>query len=534
VYSTDLDGTNGVQDTRIAAIAVDGDGNAYVTGTTDESDFPTTAGAFDSSPPDQSEGTDGFVTKLNAAGSALSYSTFVGGDAGREEAADIAIDANGSAYVTGYTVAPDFPTTPGAFRTALAGGVDYFVTKLNATGSALTYSTYLGGTSAFEAGDAIAVDGDGHAYVAGSTTGHTFPTTPGAFRTFLLSGGATVTKFNPSGSAVLYSTYLGDGEVADMDVDAGGSTYMTGTAFSAFPVTPGALDQTFAGPRDAYMAKLHPSGSALLYSTYLGGQSTDNGYGIAVDSNGDAYVTGNTSANGFPTTPGSFQPTPSSTQYNEAFVTKLDPTPTGYPRPKSASPTIVSLVPAYSVCLAPNRQHGPPFDYDSCHPPARTSDEVTLGTPDANTKPAKGEGRVTFAALNGVPATPADEADVGVTFELTDVYDHPTLTDYVGELRARVALRITDKPNSDPADNATVTDTSLGVTVPCVATGDTTVGASCNLDTTMDAVIPGAVPESKRSVWEIGQVQVDDGGADGDADTLGDNTLFMVQGVFVP
>jgi hypothetical protein len=217
----------------------------------------------------------------------------------------------------------------------------------------------------------------------------------------------------------------------------------------------------------------------------------------------------------------------------DAFVTKLSMQPDGYPRPKSASALVVPLVPAYTACMSPNRQHGPPLAFGSCNPPAKASDEATLGTPDANTKPAKGEGRVTFGAVNGIPATPADEADVRITFELEDVYDDPALTDYTGELRARVVLRITDKANS-PGDNATVADTTVGVTVPCAATGDTTVGASCDLDTTMDAVIPGAVPEGKRSVWELGQVQVDDGGADGDADTPGDNTLFMVQGVFIP
>jgi hypothetical protein len=157
---------------------------------------------------------------------------------------------------------------------------------------------------------------------------------------------------------------------------------------------------------------------------------------------------------------------------------------------------------------------------------------VTLGTPDANGKPVKGEGSVTFTTLNGIPATPADEADVRLTFELSDVY-HSTLIDYSGELRAHVSLRITDKLN-DPGDIATMTDTTLGATVPCATTPDTMQGGSCSLVTTVDALVPGTVSEGKRSVWELGQIQVDDGGDDWDAETSAGNALFMVQGLFVP
>jgi hypothetical protein len=275
----------------------------------------------------------------------------------------------------------------------------------------------------------------------------------------------------------------------------------------------------------------------LVYSTLLGGSSDDKGYGLAVDAAGSAYVAGQTLSSDFPTTPGAFRETPnpniSGPDPGDAFVTKLSMKPEGYPRPKSASPLDVTLVPAYTSCTAPNRTHGPPLAFGSCTPPSKASDEATLGTPDANARPVKGEGHVGFAALNGNPVTSADEADVRVTFVLRDVYDHSTLADYAGEVRARVGLRITDKLNN-PGDIATVTDTSLAATVPCAATGDTTVGASCNLVTTVDTLVPGAVTEGKRSVWELGQVQVDDGGADGDADTASDNTLFMVQGVFIP
>jgi TolB protein len=199
-----------------------------------------------------------------------------------------------------------------------------------------------------------------------------------------------------------------------------------------------------------------------------------------------------------------------------------------YPRPRSATGVDVSLVPAYNPCTPPNRQHGPPLAFGSCNPPVKTSDVATVGTPDANGKPAKGQGVARYAAVGG---------DVRITFEAYDVYDHPTLADYTGELRVRSTLRITDKRNTPHPGGpgaGTVSDASLGATVPCTATGDTTTGSSCLLTTTANAIAPGTVTAGARSVWELGQVQVDDGGPDGDADLPGENTLFLVQGVFVP
>jgi TolB protein len=199
-----------------------------------------------------------------------------------------------------------------------------------------------------------------------------------------------------------------------------------------------------------------------------------------------------------------------------------------YPRPRSATGLDVSLVPAYNPCTAPNRQHGPPLAFGSCNPPASASDEATLGSPDANGKPAKGQGVARYATVGG---------DVRITFEAYDVYDHPSLADYAGELRLRNGLRITDKRNTPHPGGpgaGTVSDTSLGATVPCTPTGDATTGSSCLLTTTVNALAPGTVTAGARSVWELGQVQVEDGGVDGDADTAVDNTVFMVQGVFVP
>ncbi|MCA1624115.1 MAG: SBBP repeat-containing protein, partial [Acidobacteria bacterium] len=196
------------------AIAVDSLGNAYVTGQTDSTTFPTVAGGFDRTP---NGGFDAFATKLNATGSALTYSTFLGGS-DADEGRGIAVDSTGNAYLTGFTDdgATDYPTTAGAFDTTHNGNTDAFATKLNTTGSALIYSTFLGGSS-HDFGLGIAVDSAGNAYLTGRTDDGTtdYPTTAGAFDTTHNGGGdAFVTKLNATGSALTYSTFLG-GSVFD-------------------------------------------------------------------------------------------------------------------------------------------------------------------------------------------------------------------------------------------------------------------------------------------------------------------------------
>ena len=309
-------------------IAVDGSGSAYVSGSTGSTDFPTTAGAFDTT---YNGDGDAFVTKLNPSGSApLVYSTFLGGSGsdGVVQGSGIAVDAAGSAYVTGFTSSADYPTTPGAFDTTRDSG-DGFVTKLDPSGGApLVYSTYLGGSD-YDEGSAIAIDGDGSAHVTGITYSTDFPTTPGGFDTTFNRGtnDAFVTKLNPSGSALLYSTYLG-GSGGDhgfgIAVDDTDSAYVTGFAGSAdFPTTPGAFDTTSPGG-EAFVTKLSPSGTTLLYSTYLGGSGGAIAYAIAVDGAGNAHVTGITASTNFPTTPGALDPSFNGGLY-DAFVTKLNP-----------------------------------------------------------------------------------------------------------------------------------------------------------------------------------------------------------------
>ncbi len=332
VYATYLGGSDSDQ---AAGIAVDSQGSAYVTGYTTSFDFPTAnpfQGKFNGSIGFTGNPFDVFVSKLTADGSALVYSTYLGGS-DSDKASGIAVDAAGNAYVTGNTASANFPTTSGAFQPSLPGRSNpTFVTKLNSTGSALSYSTYLGvGDSR---GNGIAVDSSGNAYVTGTAFGGSFPATPGAFRTTCFGTSAFVTKFNAAGSALVYSTCLGSGgtEATGIAVDSSGSAYVTGfTPLTSFPTTPGAVQVVFggAGPsgaNDAFVTKLNPAGSALVFSTYLGGNGNDQANGIAIDSSGNVYVAGITSSGNFPLQ-NAFQSTPGGGSY-DAFVARLNATGT--------------------------------------------------------------------------------------------------------------------------------------------------------------------------------------------------------------
>ena len=318
IYSTFLGGGGSAE-----GIAVDETGAAYVTGITDGG-VPTTPGAFD---PTFNGVADAFVTKLNPTGSGLVYSTFLGGS-GYEYGTGIAIDADGSAYIAGRTSSSDYPITPGAFDPTYSGGInDGFVTKINPDGAGLEYSTYLGGSDN-DFRYKIAVDTNELAAVAGYTESNDFPTTTGAFDpTFNGFDDGFVTVVNPTGTGLVFSTFLGTSgidRIFDLAVDAGGSVYVTGVTSSAeFPTTPGSFDTSFGGTVDSFITKLSSSGADLIYSTFLGGISDEYGYGIAVDGNGQAYVTGITYSPDFPVTPGAFDTSLNGTP--DEFVTAFDP-----------------------------------------------------------------------------------------------------------------------------------------------------------------------------------------------------------------
>ncbi len=337
-FSTLLGGSDGTRPDEIRAVAVD-DSGIYVTGTTSSGELPTTAGAYDTTQSD----VDAFVTKLDLTGTALLYSTFLGGSGG-DTATAIAVDDDGSAYVTG-TRGAGFPVTPGAYSSVNG---DVFVAKIDPSGGALDYSLRIGGGDTTDVSNGITVNESGDAYVVGTTSVpfalwgegfDPFPTTPGAYDTIQeVYPDAFVTRIAATGDSLVYSTLLSGTFTSDsgnsVAVDTSGNAYITGSTYLddtttpiQFPTTPGAFDTSQdLNEQDAFVTKLNPTGTALVYSTLLGHNSFDTGSGIAVDAGGSAYVTGTTGeylVSDFPTTTGAFDPTPNGD--TDAFVTKLDP-----------------------------------------------------------------------------------------------------------------------------------------------------------------------------------------------------------------
>jgi RHS repeat-associated protein len=332
LYSTYL-GSQGDDDG--GDIAVDSAGNAYVVGITSSIDLPGTTGYYQAT---NGGGTDVFVAKVAPDGNSLVYATYVGGSK-LDYGTAIAVDNAGNAYFTGYTLG-SYPTTAGAYQTGFNGIMDAFVTKLNPTGTALVYSTLIGGSGQDKA-FGIAVDGSGQAHIAGHTRVN-FPTTANAWKT-TNSGefDAVAAKLNATGTGLLYSTYLGGSSTdagSGIALDSAGNMYVIGNTYSTnYPLSssPAAYQNTLRNPGtptgDIFLTKLNPaaiSGSnSLVYSTYLGGNDFDVAYGIAVDSAQNAYLTGTTSSNDFPTTSNGLQKVYGGG--NDSFLTKINTTQGG-------------------------------------------------------------------------------------------------------------------------------------------------------------------------------------------------------------
>lgn len=280
---------------RANDIEVDAAGNVYVAGRTQSTDFPT-AGGFDTTYGGQAEG---FVTKIASGGTSVVWSSFVGGSSG-DAASSLTVDAAANVYLVGGTQSPDFPTV-GAFDASLSGGDDAFVSKVDSTGSSLAWSSYLGGSN-LDRGEGIAVDLSGNAYVTGTTQSTDFPSTGGFDTTLGGTRDAFVTKVSATGASVVWSSYLGgvtggdDGYNIALDANAG-IHLVGGTHASDFP-TLGGFDTTYGGQGDAFVARI--VGSSLVWSSYLGGFQQDNGFGIAVHSDGSLYVAGSTGSPDFP------------------------------------------------------------------------------------------------------------------------------------------------------------------------------------------------------------------------------------------
>lgn len=301
----------------VSGIAIDGQGSVYIVGSTNSqsSPFPVTPGALQGSGANTVN--TGVVAKLNAAGSALVYGTYLGGSGGGnigDMANAIAVDAAGDAYVTGFTASPDFPTTQGAFQTKLPGLVGIFVAKIAPSGASLVYSTFLGTTTGASGsleissnGPVIRVDSQGDAVVLSTTLSEVFPTTPGAFQPAgpgaAWTGGGTgslnvLSKLNPTGSALVYSTYVSGAE--SLDVDSAGNAYVAGAASYGFPTTAGAYQACdHGGSSDIFAAEFAPDGT-LIGASYLGGSGADAASAVVALGGGSIDIAGTTDSSDFP------------------------------------------------------------------------------------------------------------------------------------------------------------------------------------------------------------------------------------------
>lgn len=373
VYETYLGGSGGYDSAATSeegdladAIAIDSSGNAYVAGETDSSNFPVSANAFQATYKGTSnQTTNGFVAKLSSDGTALIYSTYLGGTGvngvGGDSIGGLAIDGSGDAYLTGGTFSSDFPSSSNAYQTTNKAAPiqlsNAFVTKLNPTGTALIYSTLLGGSgdsnsppyNGGDAASAIIVDSAGNAYVAGGTGSADFPMAGDSFQTEnnalgLAETNAFIAELNANGSSLLYSTYLGGsglstptataiGDFAGgIALDSAANIYVNGSAVSLnFPVSANAFQSINLGGDNgcSFVAKIDPSNASLFYSTYLCQSAGDSvAGGIAVDSAGDAYVTGIANSDNFPVTPNAFQSVNNGSKLgvSNAFLTEFNPT----------------------------------------------------------------------------------------------------------------------------------------------------------------------------------------------------------------
>ncbi len=416
VFSTYIGGSGGES---ARSLAIDSTGSAYVLGVTSSLDFPVTAAAAQAKCGGACQ-QNAFVAKFTPSGDSLAYASFLGGS-GVDDAADIAVDASGNAYVTGHTTSADFPMvtpyqkacTANTTSSSPACVATAFVAKINADGSAFAYSTYLGGSKGSQA-SAIAVDSHGSAYVTGSTQSSDFP----VLKAFQKSCGldpasgqcsidAFLTKLAPSGKTLLYSTYLGGSgrdEASGIVVDTAGNAHIVGRTESTDFPTARPLQSQLKGTSDAFAARFSANGSSLSFSTYHGGSATESGNGIALDAKGNIYLAGETSSPDFPTNH-PFQSSCAGTCAN-AFVSKMSPPPPATaPTITSAASTTFTVGTAGTFTVTTTGSPTPAIDDGGATLPTGVSFvDNGDGTGTLSGTPASGTGGtypITFTASNG-------------------------------------------------------------------------------------------------------------------------------------
>ena len=468
LYSTYLGGSN-IENGH--DIKVDTSGAAYVTGWTASTDFTTTVGAIQRTYGGSIY--DAFVTKLNPNGS-LAYSTYLGGgDEDRGEG--IALDSADNIYVTGVTSSTNFYTTTNALQGNNHGLGDGFVTELNAAGTVISYSTYLGGGS-YDRSSAIVVDGSGAMYVSGWTASTNFYTTTNAYQGSYGGGSYDIfaTKINPNGSAA-YSTYLGGGgfDVGNsLAVDNQGHAYVIGyTQSSNFPLQ-NPIQPNWAGGGDITISEFNSNGTALLYSTYLGGSNDDSGFGIALDSADTAYIVGQSNSTDFPTVV-PFQGTLNGTNYDAIIAKIANPPPT-------ATPTITATTTTLATITGTPPPNVPPT-YTGTDTPTPTATSTSSPTDTATPTPTPTDTAIpTRTAVATITGT--SSPNVPPTYTFTDT-PTPTAT-----------------PTSSPTDTATATpiptDTATATLTPVATITGTSSPNIPPTYTLTDTPTPTATPTS--------------------------------------
>jgi YVTN family beta-propeller protein len=485
VYSTYLGGTGS---DGASAIALDSSGNAYVVGQTQSTNFPgVTSSSMQAA---NAGGSDAFVTKISPAGTAIVYSTYLGGT-GSDAAYAIAVDSSGNAFVVGQTSSTSFPgVNSNSVQPTYGGGTaNGFVAELNAAGTALVYSTFLGGNG-YDLPVGIALDSTGNAYVTGYTSSTNFPVSSAPFQA--ASGGgydAFVTKLNPGGTTLVYSTYLGGSGLdaaAGIAVDSSGNAYVAGeTTSTSFPgVNSSSVQSVYGGGAgDAFVAELNPAGSALVYSTYLGGNGADVARGIKLDSRNNIYIAGYTASTNFPLGAQPVQSTYGGGTY-DAFIAKF--------AAGAATTTTVSASPVTSVL-------GQQVTFTVN---VRPSSSSTL-TPSGNVTINDGSTLLATLALTSGTAT-------FYTFSLS-VGSHNITATYAGDNNFAASTSATLALTVNPVTGSSPTTTTLALSA-----GQTVFGQALTLSATVAGAggsPTGTVSFSDSGLRALGSASLSNGQA---------------------